>query len=849
MADTPTHFFKFIRSTSNLNVSIPTSFLPNSKVGRCLQAILRRGAHQWPVDITGGGFSGDGWKKCLNENGVQEFDFMVFKKHQGNMVFDFWVFDPSTFEKQYPNPTAEMDGPDQTESESENEDNHRLGDDRCFVSKITPYYIKSTRLASVPMKFARSNGLTTKRKRGQVIIKDENGRKWPASLDNNNKMQMRISVCRDFKVKNHLKVGDRCKFELVKSGEVLVFDFYNIGKKLIKNSTRVKENNSTIKKVTRSTSNDHRRKEYFVPKEEPSLCEEEDDQQRPYFVGKLKSSSFTLSILYLPMEFSKKNGLFYNGEIILNNGKDDRSWIVELKNHKDKYCYIGRGWKDFCVANGLEEGDRFKLQIIDSIGEKPITRLAGKRHHRQPEPTFSPTRTIVFVVSITTIIATANHNHRPKTTVVVVTNPIVTTTATIKTTANHQRHHHHRCNHHLLHKPSSPLQTITAAATNHRFRHTLVTVLTSIPTSFLPKLKVGSCSKAILRRDDHKWPVDIAGGVLSGDGWKKCLNENGVQKFDFMVFKKHQENMVFDFLVFDPSTCEKHYPNPSSEMDGSDHSESESENEDNHRLGDDRCFMSKITPYYIKSTTLASVPRDFARSNGLTTKRTRGQVIIKDEKGRKWPAAFYKSKMKMRIRLSVSPEFKVKNQLKIGDSCKFELVKSGEIVVFNFYNIGKKPIKDYSRVKKEINSIVKKATRSTSNNHPYYTSTLRPYSFRKSTLYLQLEFAKKNGLFYDGEIILGNGKDDKSWTVELKNLKNKYCYIGRGWKDFRVANGLKEGDRFKLQIIGTVGEKLVLISCGFTETAWCHRNTLVLPVPKAIRGPAVSAATPAPCRR
>ncbi|KAI3696623.1 hypothetical protein L6452_29055 [Arctium lappa] len=652
---------------------------------------------------------------------------MVFK-HQGNMVFDFLVFDPSTCEKQYSNPDVE-DQP-LTESESEKEEKRRTGDDRCF---------------SVPMKFARSNGLITKRISRQVIIRDETRRTWRATL-NDNKMQIRLLVCRDFRVKNHLKIGDTCMFELIKRGEVLVFNFYNIGKKPIKNYTRVKkETNSTIKKATPSISYNQ---PYFTSTLKScsftkSILEEskEDDDPRPYFIGKLKSSSMKDSILYLPNVFARKNGLFNNGEIILKNGKDERSWIVELKNHKNKYCYIGRGWKDFRVVNDLKKGDCFKLQIVSFKSrylKKPMMLMLGFMLTNRTAMADTPTHFFNFI------------------------------------------------------RPPFNLNL-------------------SIPRSFLPNLNGGRCSKAILRRGGHEWPVDVTDGGFSGDRWRKCVKENGIQEFDFMVFK-HQGNMVFDFLVFDPSTCEKQYPNLP-DVEDQPLTESESEKEEKRRTGDDRCFVFKITPYYIKSSRLVSVPVKFARSNGLISKWISRQVIIRDETRRTWPATLRKTlnHNNMRIYLLVCREFRVKNHLKIGDTCMFELVQRGEALVFNFYNIGKKPIKNYTRVK-ETNLTIKKATPSISYNQPYFTSTLKSCSFTSSILYLPNKFAKKNGLFKDGEIILRNGKDERSWIwiVELKNQKNKYCYIGRGWKDFCVVNGLKERDCYKFQIVDKIGENLVV---------------------------------------
>ncbi|KAL4560387.1 hypothetical protein LXL04_032537 [Taraxacum kok-saghyz] len=100
MADPPNHFFKFVLPGFLFNLSIPSYFLTNLNVKICSKLILRRGRHEWSVDIDDGVF-GDGWRRFVKENGVQEFDFIVFK-HHGSMVFDFSVFDQSTCERQYP---------------------------------------------------------------------------------------------------------------------------------------------------------------------------------------------------------------------------------------------------------------------------------------------------------------------------------------------------------------------------------------------------------------------------------------------------------------------------------------------------------------------------------------------------------------------------------------------------------------------------------------------------------------------------------------------------------------------------------------------------------------------------
>ncbi|KAJ0815715.1 putative transcription factor B3-Domain family [Helianthus annuus] len=152
--------------------SIPKSFLTKLDGWRGKKAILRRGGRKWAVHIGDRGVFGDGWRKFVVENGVQEFDIIVFK-HQRNMVFDFFVFDPSTCERQYPNlpDNVEVSLPESdslhtlgnlrvllskmlkkrktTDYSSQRKDKCiQLDDDSCFVTIMTPYNITSSRLVS-----------------------------------------------------------------------------------------------------------------------------------------------------------------------------------------------------------------------------------------------------------------------------------------------------------------------------------------------------------------------------------------------------------------------------------------------------------------------------------------------------------------------------------------------------------------------------------------------------------------------------------------------------------------------------------------------------------------------------
>ncbi|CAH1442290.1 unnamed protein product [Lactuca virosa] len=372
MADPPTHFFKFISPSFKFNPSIPSSFLRNLNHGRCLKVTLRRGRHEWSVNIDDGIF-GDGWRRFMKENGVQEFDFIVFK-HQGSMVFDFLVFDQSTCEKQYPDLFDEMDveehltesGPKNLKKRKTNDYAYSQDQENFQVKKETystikkatssslnnhPYFISTLKACSfkksalhIPVKFAIQNGL----KIGEMILRDDKGRSWKVQLNKKEEKHIYIGRgLRAFRVANGLKKGDAFKFELIENEKdnPPIVNFSLLKSKPIKSDKKAKL----------------KQKEELIPYQEDDL---------PYFIGKLKSWNIRCSHLYLPLQFARLSGLINKKQILLKNVEDGRSWSLKIHNHKKNF-YIGQGWKDFQVANGLKEGDCFKLQVVYN-GEMPI---------------------------------------------------------------------------------------------------------------------------------------------------------------------------------------------------------------------------------------------------------------------------------------------------------------------------------------------------------------------------------------------------------------------------------------------------------------------------------------------
>ncbi|KAI7753791.1 hypothetical protein M8C21_022227, partial [Ambrosia artemisiifolia] len=173
------------------------------------------------------------------------------------------------------------------------------------------------------------------------------------------------------------------------------------------------------------------------------------------------------------------------------------------------------------------------------------------------------------------------------------------------------------------------------------------------------------------------------------EGWDNFVRDNGVEDFDFVVFK-HEGNMVFNTMVFDTSWCEREY------------------------------------------------------SNNQVTESS-GTCIIDTDAPKKIP--------------------------KEEDTGPHHI------------------------------------------HHPYFIGTLGTTACEYG-LYLPINFTRSTRL-RAREMILRNGQRNMSWTVKLKTclkrsttvkLKTclkRYIHIGQGWHDFYTANGLKEGDQFKFELIQT----------------------------------------------
>ncbi|XP_076951535.1 B3 domain-containing protein REM10-like [Bidens hawaiensis] len=328
-----------------LDYSIPITFRKYLKSRRNNKTIvLKRGCQKWRVKMIDWAFS-EGWDNFVRENGVQEFDIVVFK-HQGNMVFDTMVFDTYWCEREYSNNQVTKSS---TKCRIDNNELKKVPNEKAttpdhdhhsyFIGTLSSSFCGRFKLY-LPTSFTRSNGLRT----GEMILR--NGRSqmsWTVELkigSNSLKPNMNNRIGRgwhEFYIANGLKEGDQFKLELIQTGIKPIANFYNL-------STKQSESHGMV--------------------------------EIPYFVGTLRESRDSRNRMYIPKEFAEKTGLS-SGALILKKLENEGSWTVKLSNHLSKLYYIQSGLRVFCIANGLKKGDSLKFELIRS-GEKPVAVVSSK---------------------------------------------------------------------------------------------------------------------------------------------------------------------------------------------------------------------------------------------------------------------------------------------------------------------------------------------------------------------------------------------------------------------------------------------------------------------------------------
>ncbi|WZY82615.1 B3 domain-containing protein REM13-like [Brassica napus] len=241
-------------------------------------------------------------------------------------------------------------------------------DNSCFVAFVTDSSLDSDTLY-LPRYFTSSNGLT--RKCRKIVLIDGGGRSWAMDLGFNESSDIfYISPgWRSFCDKNGLQAGGFFTFKLVANEETPVLSFCPM------ESIDSRSQKDCFEAHSTEVSNEEEDIERERNEEETLMDIEEKKskpEQRPvsyssyspcykrFITFTLPPYYATLDKLTLPKLFVKENGINKPGEIYLL-GKDGTKWLTRLLLDKKGLMRLGKGWKDFVKANGVESGFTLKL--------------------------------------------------------------------------------------------------------------------------------------------------------------------------------------------------------------------------------------------------------------------------------------------------------------------------------------------------------------------------------------------------------------------------------------------------------------------------------------------------------
>ncbi|ESQ34300.1 hypothetical protein EUTSA_v10009500mg, partial [Eutrema salsugineum] len=323
----------------------------------------------------------------------------------------------------------------------------------------------------------------------------------------------------------------------------------------------------------------------------------------------------------------------------------------------------------------------------------------------------------------------------------------------------------------------------------------------NMPVSFFSKHVEGRHNQnktAKLRSDasEKTWSVKMD-GLKFTDGWEDFAVAHDLRIGDIIIFR-HEGDMVFHVTALGPSCCEIQYTSSTSnETDGN------GDDQTNHignrtrvkrkrvkknrrkkaesSSSDHSHFEAKVSASSLEMDRLY-LPRIFARSNGLD-KMSGEKILLLNEEGRSWNLNLKYNEAGMHTFIRPGwRRFCAQNGMKQGHYT-FKLVqKSGPPVI--------RLCRALHRAKTDQES-----------------------SLHHSCYYLPQGFTRLNGINKPGKITL-LGEDGVKKVVDLlQNKRTGTMRIGKGWREFCDAHGVKIGESFVLELIWEEKASPVLKFC------------------------------------
>ncbi|KAF8107181.1 hypothetical protein N665_0125s0010 [Sinapis alba] len=695
---------------------------------------------------------------------------------------------------------------------------------RFVTFTLAPVDVRHCRLR-LPMQFSRENGIN---KPGKVYLLGNDGSKWLANLLLESRGRMTVGDgWKSFVKANGLKIGESYTLELNWEDTTPVLSlcpaYHSIDIRAQGDCSEASENESLPIKPSSGTEII----KYEDRKDESSSWEREKNHLRSRGSNSASQNRFlTLTItpdslrhgrLRLPLEFMTENSMNRPGDITLL-GKDGAKWLASLLLERRGRMCLGKGWKDFAKANGLKTGDSITLESIweDSTPMLRLLHIESRNDRRQQgecskarekesaftEPSSGNKREESRIYPLRRLDSSLVNQNRFE-------------TSTLPPEIVRHGAHDYQIGEIVVFRDEGEMmfQVSDLGPKFSEIRSVLA------PISNNDQENIGSIS--IIRKEpgfslydrDDQYNIELPR--------KKKLKKNNIGT----EADSSSERSCF---VAHVTASNLHTDAPHLPQDFTT-SNSPTQIVSSYSSSQKQLATFTLAPVEVRNCRLR-LPIQFTRKNGINKP---GKIYLLGKDGSKWLANLL---VESRGRMTLGDGWKsfVKaNGLKTGESFTLKLNWEDTTPVLSLCPpefsidsreagecseaIEKEPLPVIPTNGKEISKEGEKREKESSsweretsllilrdstvlNQNRFLTLTITPDSLKHGRLRLPLEFMTENSMNKPGDITL-LGKDGVKWLVSLLLEKRGRMSLGKGWKDFAKANGLKTGDSITLESI------------------------------------------------
>ncbi|CAH2061205.1 unnamed protein product [Thlaspi arvense] len=668
---------------------------------------------------------------------------------------------------------------------------------RFVTFTLAPVDVRHCRLR-LPMQFTRENGI---KKPGKIYLLGNDGSKWLANLLLESRGRMTLGDgWKSFVKANGLRIGESYTLELSWEDTTPVLGLcpaeYSIDRRAGGECSEASEKDGNRKEENVNENSNEERSSWEREKNHLRWRDSTSSSLNRFLILTITPDSLKHGRLRLPLQFMEVNSMNKPGEITLL-GKDGAKWLVSLLLERRGRMSLGKGWKDFAKANGLNTGDSITLESIWEA-ESPVLSLLrvepSSEHSKASEKE-----------SILTEPSSENKTRK----------------------AERNREESRKK---PLRKPDSSLAVQNQFATS--------TLSPEIVRRVSHDLRIGEI--VIFRNEgDMMFQVsdlgqpscceirDVVAPRSNND--QKNIGSNSIKRHPHLRKEAgfssydgdddHLESFALTLVLI--CWYMQHLAQAFTSSDGlktkwrTKYSPTQITSSSEKQLA-----TFTLAPVDVRNCRLR-LPMQFTRENGINKP---GKIYLLGKDGSKWLANLL---LESRGRMTLGDGWKsfVKaNGLKTGESFALKLnwedttpvlslcpaeysidsIEEGrcseasekEVTMYN-NNEDENSKEEMSSWESEQNHLIWRNSTPPSQNR-FLTLTITPDSLKHGRLRLPLPFMEENGMNKPGEITL-LGKDGAKWLVSLLLERRGRMSLGKGWKDFAKANGLKTGDSITLE--------------------------------------------------